>query len=120
MFKIKFSNQDVRTCSTLQVAQLKDFDVLYSKLSYVFNYDNIYEKISEDHDRENLFSNGLPIGNIIFDYKPLNNIQNTKYSEFVPKDIIIKKDMIYKEDKNPLNDFKYKGFIIPSTMDLTL
>jgi hypothetical protein len=121
LFKIKFSNGDVRTCSNSQVTHLNDFDKVYSKLSFVFNYENIYEKVSEDHGKDDLFIDGLPIGNIIFDFKPLSKIENTKYSDYIPNNKQnIQKNMIYKEDKNILNDFKYKGYILPSTMDLTL
>lgn len=122
MFKIKFPNGDYRTCSKLQIYTLDDFDKLFSHLSFVFNYENIFDEVSEELNKDVVFKDGLPIGNIIFDFKPLNNINTTKYTDFIPNDQLKLDDdnMKYKEDKDLLSDFKFKGVNLPLTMDLSL
>lgn len=47
MFKIKFSNNDIRSCSKTQIANINGFEALYSVLSQVFYVDEFAVFISE-------------------------------------------------------------------------
>ncbi len=114
IFKIAFTNNDVRSCSTTQVANIDGFNSLYSIFSNIFFVENFAEKVSED---ENLFNDDNTFeGRIIFTFKPLLNINNTKYEDYTLRkdtDKIIKKD-----SADYIKDFNYKDYHIPATMDL--
>jgi hypothetical protein len=124
MFKIKFDNNDVRSCSTLQLGNTNnnEFKPLLSALGSIFIYKQIYTIISEGYEVE-LFRkySGLPIGNILFYFKPLKNINKTKYTHFKKSEDEIKLlDNIDKSKQYPLSRFVYNGYTIPTSMDLSL
>jgi hypothetical protein len=122
MFKIKFDNGDLRSCSTIQVTTLneKDLQSLFTALSSIFRQTQIYEFISQDNTIDFFdLSSGLPRGNIIFYFKPLKDIKFTKFENVKNPDIQNTFNLI-NSDKDPLLRFKYNGFTIPSSMDLSL
>lgn len=119
IFKIKFPNGEVRSCSTTQVSHLGDFNNLYSILSYIYTFEDFSVKVSEDHNKEDLFVDNLPKGNIVFYFKPLSTIKNTKYEKLIPaRDKY--NDHKAREGKDFIQDFIYKNFAIPAHMDLSI
>ena len=115
IFKIKFSTNDIRSCSSTQVAHINSINQLYSIFSRVFFEENFAEAVSDD---ENHFTdhNTAVNANILFSFKPLKNIKNTKFENFF---ILEEKKNVKTKNLNKyVNDFKYKGFSIPTTMDL--
>jgi len=124
MFKIKFDNNDIRSCSRLQVGNINkdEFDNLLAALGSIFIYKRIHVVVSEGYETE-LFTKytGLPIGNILFYFKPLNNINKTKFSHLKKNEEVSKLlDNIDKSKQNPLYRFQYNGYTIPSSMDLSI
>ena len=124
MFKIKFDNNDIRSCSRLQVGNINkdEFDNLLAALGSIFIYKRIHVVVSEGYETE-LFTKytGLPIGNILFYFKPLNNINKTKFSHLKKNEEESKLlDNIDKSKQNPLYRFQYNGYTIPSSMDLSI
>jgi hypothetical protein len=115
IFKIQLPNDHIRSCSSTQIADLTGFDKLMSMFSHIFLLDDFFKSVSED-DEELLKNYNLPTGTILFSFKPLITIQGTKYENcFVLKE---NKKLTFQEGKDFNEDFNYKGFKIPSTMDL--
>ena len=113
LFKIRFSNNDIRTCSTTQVAHIDSINALYSIFSKIFFVENFAEAVSEPDDiftKEKYFG-----GSVFFTYKPLRDVKTTKFEDFT---ILGDQKYQLKKLKDYNYDFKYKNFIIPSTMDL--
>jgi hypothetical protein len=112
LFKLRLPNGHIRSCSSTQCANTSGFEELMSKFSYIFILENFLESVSED---EKINAN-VPAGNVIFTFKPLLKIENTKYENcFILKN---NKNVALRENKNFENNFKYKEFTIPLTMDL--
>lgn len=115
LFKIQLPNGHIRSCSSTQIADLTGFDKLMSNFSYIFIVDDFFNEVSED-DEEILKNYNSPTGTIIFSFKPLITIQGTKYENF----FVLKenKKLKFHEGKDFNKDFNFKGFILPSSMDL--
>jgi hypothetical protein len=121
MAKIKFNNNDIRSISTVQIGSTDPFEFVHLLAAFtsIFGHPSLSEAVSEPLEND-LFAlpNGLPIGNIIFTFKPTNNPNvRTRYEKVLSKDKINNKANLSK--KNPLNKFKYNGYTIPKTMDLS-
>nr|CAA36327.1 DNA polymerase [Neurospora intermedia] len=123
MAKIKFNNNDIRSISTVQIGSTDPLEVLRLLEAitsiYMHTHTGISEAVSEPFEYE-LFSlgDGLPKGNIIFTFKPTSNPSiKTKYEAH--KSNIKRNKNINLSKKNPLNKFKYNGYTIPNTMDLS-
>lgn len=116
IFKIMFRNGAVRSCSTTQIAHVEDFNRLLSIFSIIFLLEDLYDKVSDD-ERELLLDDGIPSGKIIFDFKTMISIKGTKYEDLIP---LKEKNKKMKEDKGYTKTLNYKGFKIPTHMDLTL
>ena len=73
-------------------------------------------------NRYKFFNQNLPIGTNMFCFKLLKNIKATKYEKFFIGDSKLFKDEHQSSDYKRLveQSFKYKGYSIPRTMDLTL
>ncbi|GAA4715682.1 hypothetical protein PYV02_15350 [Leifsonia sp. H3M29-4] len=61
---------------------------------------------------------GLPIGNVLFSFKPMLKINKTKFEEISSKDELNLLTNDDKSKKNPIHRFKFDGYTVPSTMDL--
>ena len=120
MWKIRFANGDYRSCCTVQLADINDFDGLYNVLCYIFTTDNLWLEVSEQENKDSLFVDNLPVGNIIFNYKLLKKIKGTKYEKFVISDnkLLLNREVDHRELVE--NSFKYKNYSIPNTMDLSV
>ena len=123
MFKIKFDNGDIRSASTVQISSTikQDFSPLFLSLASVFKHKEYYDILSEAEEIE-FFApiSGLPIGNIMFSFKPMDKIIGTKYESIsrLDQNILLANDN--KSKRNPLYNFKFNGYTIPSTIDLSL
>ena len=122
MWKIQFPNGDVRSCCTVQVADIDDFWTLYNTLCFIFTSENLWVDFSQEKIMDDLFTNNYPMGNIIFEFKRLKNIKGTKYEKFLVGDNKHFGGDVERADHKRLveNSFKYKQYSIPRTMDLTL
>ena len=123
MAKIRFNNNDIRSISTVQVGSthweevIRLLDAITS--IYIHSHAAFSQAVSEPYEFE-LFrlSDGLPKGNIIFSFKPSRNPDiKTRYEGY--RSDSAKNKNINLSKKNPLNKFKYNGYIIPNTMDLS-
>lgn len=124
IWKVKFSNGNIKSCSNLTVCTLtiEDFFSTYKSFLKIFSLESFCVAVSEDMTVE-VFDKNLktPIGTIIFNYK----LENTDRTNIMKKfDDIKDKEVVKKEIKNYkkfINNFmKFKGFNIPFTMDLFL
>lgn len=117
IFKIKFPGGDVRSCSSVQVSNLRDFNQILEIFSHIFLLENFADVVSEQ-DNNSFDDYGNPKGNIIFGFKPMKNYVGTKYEKMYhpSTDLNIKK--IFQEGKDYNNYMKYEGFKIPATMNL--
>jgi hypothetical protein len=115
VFKIQLPNGHIRSCSSTQVADITGFDKLMSIFSYIFIVDDFFKEVSED-DEEILKNYNAPTGSIIFSFKAFTSIKGKKYENY----FILKenKKLKFQEDRDFNEDFNYKGFKIPSTMNL--
>ena len=79
IFKIKFPNGHFRSCSYVQVSNILEFDKLYSVFAYIFTLENFADKVSEEHNKDELFVDNFPKGNIYFCFKVIEILkrQNT-------------------------------------------
>lgn len=116
MFKIKFGNGEVRSCSSVQVSTLNEFDKLFPVFVHIFDLEDFADAVSEQ-DSNSFDEEGLPKGNIMFDFKPMKNYEGTKYEKFYypTTDFNIKK---LQEGKDYIKPFIFNGFKIPVTMNL--
>nr|YP_010043401.1 DNA polymerase [Cladobotryum mycophilum]QPD06696.1 DNA polymerase [Cladobotryum mycophilum] len=96
---------EVRSCYNTQISHIDDYEKLYSKLCLIFQYEDIFDEISGDSSTMEFTDKGYPIGDIIFDYRPIKDINNTKYTDFIPKQYVTNDNKIYKEDKDISNFF---------------
>lgn len=123
IFKIKFDNGDFRSCSTVQIGTIDsdEFDNLCVALAHIFKYDVKSEIISQQHNSE-FFScvSGLPKGNVLFMFKPMNNLSKTKYDYIDGDDTKDFRSKLMESRKNPLTYFKYNGYTLPATMNLNV
>jgi hypothetical protein len=116
LFKIQLPNEHIRSCSSTQCANTSGYNQLISKFSYIFILEDFLDSVSEDDRSWVEDDSNYPAGKIIFSFKPLIKIHNTKYENcFLLKD---NKSVAVRENKSFENNFKYKEFILPSTMDL--
>lgn len=115
IFKIRFDNNDIRSCSTTQISDKNGIDELHNILSQVFYIKGFASIISEQY--EVMYKSQFIRSNILFSFKPLKSIQNTKYENF---NLLEDKNKDYIKKVNDIKNFKYKDYSIPSTMDLTL
>ena len=78
---------------------------------------NFLERVSEQDNEECIDKEtGYPIGSFIFSFKPLITIENTKYENmYISRQNTQKKIL---EGRDFIKDFDYKGYKIPSSMDL--
>lgn len=130
IFKIKFPNGHIRSASTVQLSHTgrDELKKLFPYLASIFKHDNLPQKVSEDNNEENnLFNNitGFPIGNILFAFKPVKNINKCKYNNIIlnnQDDEKINPTKAYKSKGEDYfaNCFKYNGYEIPLSMDLSL
>lgn len=117
MFKIKFPNGHVRSCSYVQISNTKEFDKLYAVFAYIFTLENFADKVSEEHNKNELFVDNYPKGQIVLYFKVLQNIKNTKFENFIsPYTRLLEEDVRRDFPK----DFRYKNFSIPAHMDLSI
>ena len=114
IFKIKFADGEIRSCSTVQVSKLEEFEDILSVFSYVFTLENFADRVSE-HDNNSFDEEGFPMGNIIFGFKPMINYKGTKYEKFYHPSSDFNK--IFEEGKD-IKPFVFKGYKIPATMNL--
>lgn len=111
----------IKNASTTQIANLYGFNKLSEIFSKVFFVESLIDFFSETE--QVLVLTSIPYGNIIFGFKPLKTIRNTKYEDFklLTGDTVINKKLekFFKADINDYyKPFNYKGFIMPATMDL--
>ncbi len=118
IFKLRFRNGLVRSCSTTQISTVEDFDKLLSTFSLIFFVENFADKVSGDEREIYEENSGLPTGKIMFDFKPMVTLKATKYEGLASLES--DKDKILKEGKEFSKTLNYKGFKIPTHMDLTL
>jgi hypothetical protein len=124
MFKIKFDNNDIRSASFIQAVSLDDenyFERTLEAFITVFDKNDVHEILSEKNDP--LFFNsttGLPIGNVLFAFKPMKTLVNSKYSNFIKKNENEIDETLNMSRKNPISWLHFKGYKIPCTMDLKL
>lgn len=57
------------------------------------------------------------LGNVMFSFKPLENVAKTIYNPVKPKEIVASN--LHKAKKNPLAKMELRGYSIPSTMDIS-
>jgi len=118
VFKLQLPNNDIRSCSSLQVSTVNDYDFkkLLSIFSHIFLVENFLEAVSEKDESCIDKETGYPIGTFIFSFKALKTIKQTKYENMY----ISKLNMTRKitEGKDFIKDFDYKGYKIPCNMDL--
>jgi len=117
IFKIKFANGDVRSISNVQVSRLEEFDKLFAVFSHVFLLEDFADAVSEQ-DNNSFDEEGLPIGNIIFEFKPMKNYRETKYEKLYHPSTDFKIKGTFQEGKYYIEHFSYKGYKIPATMNL--
>lgn len=111
--KISLENGALRSFTKLQISTTKDFNQLLKILFQLFAVQNLNVKMSADDsqlfkDRKN---KKYIAGKIIFTFKPLTDISETKYVDNE------RLDQIPKHFRNSLD---HKGVKLPLTMDLTL
>jgi hypothetical protein len=116
LMKIKFKNDEIRSCSTAQISTLNGFEKLVSIFSQIFFVESFAEIVSNSYMGVTHAITKLPVGDIIFTFKPLKNVKDTKYENYK----ILEDSPVMESNLNFLNNFKYKNFNIPATMDLTL
>lgn len=115
IFKIRFDNNDIRSCSTTQIGHIDQFEALFTVFKKVFFIKYFFTIISETFEKmeENKFVNS----NVLFSFKPMKTIKNTKYEDFH----VLKDTALYnRDDCENFEKFKYKDYKLPSTMDLTV
>lgn len=115
MLKIKFSNSDIRSATTLQTSTISDegFNRLLIKFNEIFDRTNLYESLSE---KEDLFdSDGNPKGNIFFSFKP---IAGDDVKERYSPDIINATNPKSLSSNLSETIFNFRKYRLPSTMDL--
>ena len=117
IFKIRFRNGSIRSCSSVQVSTVYDLKKLFSIFSLIFYLEDFADKVSED-ERE-IFEdiNSLPSGKILFDFKPMITVEGTKYEGLASIDEKKKKIHHIRLEKD-YKHFDFKGVKIPSHMDL--
>jgi hypothetical protein len=120
IFKLQLPNNNIKSCSSTQISTTKDeefeFEKLLSIFSYIFIVDNFLEYISEDDRSSYNEESDSPTGSIIFSFKPLITIKQTKYENlYISRQNAQKK---IREGKDFNKDFNYKGYKIPAHMDL--
>ena len=118
ILKIDFGSGGVRSASFAQISSTdpKSFKPLLEHFVKIFLYTDLWEKMSETE--EHFTEEGLPIGNVLFSFKPLKTIKTEMYS-----DISEKYNPKPKYPDKPLNlisKFKFKNYSFPSTMNLKL
>jgi DNA polymerase family B len=122
LFKIKFKDTLIKTVSTTQIANKNGFEKIFEIFSKVFNVESLVDFISDTELV--IIQTKIPYGQIMFDFKYLKNIKNTKYEHYnllTSDDIITQKTKKFKTPLNEsLNLYKYKKYAIPMHMDLWL
>lgn len=117
IFKIRFKNGSVRSCSTTQIANINDFEKLLAILSQIFLYENFADKVSEDEREVFEEDSNFPSGNIIFDFKTFLTNTEKKYEGLIS---LKNKSKKIKEGKEYDKVLFYKGLKIPTHMDIAL
>lgn len=122
VFKLQLPNDDIRTCQSLQISSTIDekfhFNQLLTAFSHIFLVANFLESVSEKEE-DNLWfdkETGYPAGTFIFAFKALKTIKGTKYENMYKSTENMKRKML--EGKDFIKDFDYKGYKIPSSMDI--
>ena len=122
LFKIKFKDTLIKSVSTTQIANKNGFEKIFEIFSKVFNVESLVDFISDTELV--IIQTKIPYGQIMFDFKYLKNIKNTKYEHYnllTSDDIITQKTKKFKTPLNEsLNLYKYKKHAIPMHMDLWL
>jgi hypothetical protein len=111
--KITLKNGALRSFTKLQISTLKDFNELLKILFQLFRVQNLNVKMSADDSQifDDTKNKDYVAGKIVFTFKPLTNISETKYENTEKLD---------QTTKLFSNSLEHKGVKIPLTMDLTL
>ncbi|RKF76577.1 putative DNA polymerase, partial [Golovinomyces cichoracearum] len=121
IFKIKFDNGDYRSCSTVQIGSTdsEEFQKLCVALGHLFKYEVKSKIISQEYNSD-FFSaiSGLPKGNVLFMFKPMKNVSETKYDNNNVDKVEKERKLIETHTKDVLLNFKLDGYRLPSTMNL--
>ena len=118
IFKLQLPNNNIKSCSSTQISRIndEDFEKLFAIFSYIFIVENFLEYVSEDDRSCYNEESDCPTGSIIFSFKPMTTIKQTKYENmYLSRQNMGKK---IREGKDFNKDFNYKGFKFPSNMDI--
>jgi hypothetical protein len=120
VFKLQLPNNNIKSCSSLQISSTIDeefhFEELMARFSYIFMVNNFLEYVSEDDRSSYNEESDCPTGSFIFSFKPMTTIKHTKYENmYILRENRAKK---IREGRDFIKDFDYKGYKIPSHMDL--
>lgn len=118
IFKLQLPNNNIRSCSSTQISTIQDedFEKLFAIFSYIFIVDNFLEYVSEDDRSCYNEESDSPTGSFIFSFKPMITIEQTKYENMFTSRQNAQKQI--QEGRDFIKDFDYKGYKIPSHMDL--
>lgn len=117
LLKIKFPSGEIRSLSTAQIGSIRDYlSLLTVFFNNIFLCENIRTKTSdfwEDDFQENYMR-----GDLIFEFKPLDNNLSSKFEEYEVKEGTRRNVGVNEKPFKKLTP--YNGFKIPSTMNLKL
>lgn len=127
MFKIKFPNGDIRSASHLLHTAItnKSKEELFTKFSFLFDREFIWITLSEFPDEETFTDDGLPKGEVIFNFKYRKDAslikeisdKNERYEQNLEREEKFE-EVISNTNNLIVGKMKFKQIHIPLSMNL--